>query len=315
MGGAASRQVNFRILVPGEVWAEDHLLLTNVDLLVSNMCVSLNVTEVQELARTDFDAICADFPEVMPQIRASTVRYVFMRGVTLLAKRVLKQRDLEDGSTVFERVDSVKSEMGTASNSDFKEFHDSIQREYQKTASRTSNKLRAGATLTEFHGVQATKAPQPQRQRYQRKFAGDAGQAAAVAWYSPMDAATAATAAAAGATNGSDGLSFRGQQSAIDELYNRIDDLSHKQEQLERRIEQRFDALSGQMMAMLAMQRQQAAMHQQQDQSSTADSTSPLDPSASGDDPLTSNRQLSEPGSQPAAWRGEVGLALQSLEV
>lgn len=40
MGGAASRVVNFTLLLPGMVWGEDHLLLSNPDLVASNIAVA-----------------------------------------------------------------------------------------------------------------------------------------------------------------------------------------------------------------------------------------------------------------------------------
>ena len=40
MGGTASRVINFNLLLPGMIWGEDHLLLSNPDLVCSNIAVA-----------------------------------------------------------------------------------------------------------------------------------------------------------------------------------------------------------------------------------------------------------------------------------
>ena len=40
MGGTASRVLNFNLLLPGMIWGEDHLLLSNPDLVASNIAVA-----------------------------------------------------------------------------------------------------------------------------------------------------------------------------------------------------------------------------------------------------------------------------------
>lgn len=88
MAGTSSRRNRLKVLPPGAVWAEDHLLLSAVELLEDNTAVSITVTEVQSLSREDFQALLEDgvFEEERVLIRAQTVKYAFMRGVKRAAE-------------------------------------------------------------------------------------------------------------------------------------------------------------------------------------------------------------------------------------
>jgi len=75
------RRQQLKMLGPGAVWAEDHLLLSCPDLLDDSTALALMYVEVLTLAKADFDTIVAGYPELQHRIRKATVRYAILRGI------------------------------------------------------------------------------------------------------------------------------------------------------------------------------------------------------------------------------------------
>eukprot|EP00435_Cladocopium_sp_Y103_P005534 s387_g1.t2 len=97
MGGTASRVINFNLLLPGMIWGEDHLLLSNPDLVCSNIAVSLTVVEVQEVSKEGFDSVLEDFPDHAQILRREVVKFIVIRGVKRLAQLTLEAREKQEG--------------------------------------------------------------------------------------------------------------------------------------------------------------------------------------------------------------------------
>eukprot|EP00913_Durusdinium_trenchii_P031038 g29068.t1 len=144
MGGAASRVVNFTLLLPGMVWGEDHLLLSNPDLVASNIAVSLTVVEVQELAKAGFDAVLEDFPEHVQDLRQDCLPN--MLDDTMIEDWINRQDELEEG--VFKRLDEVSEQIYSLYEPWLE--HPGLSREGRRSG-------RSGSLLRPFAGSQNRK--------------------------------------------------------------------------------------------------------------------------------------------------------------
>lgn len=291
MGGAASRVVNFTLLLPGMVWGEDHLLLSNPDLVASNIAVSLTVVEVQELAKAGFDAVLEDFPEHVQDLRQVVVKYIFMRGLKRLAALTLQRREQLEAAARGESATESETSEGalrhlrspTASawdkmleespgtpqlrNSKTQELdaHAQSMKDGARLISMQWNKAQKGASKDGSPASPATPATSghlPSKsevrdakekvKQAKRKPIQDASQAAAVAWYSPMDAAAAATAAA---------VSVADHSQVGDTM---IEDWINRQDELEEGVFKRLDEVSEQIYSLYEMMQEQQDLLQQQ---------------------------------------------------
>ncbi|CAJ1449393.1 unnamed protein product, partial [Effrenium voratum] len=248
MGGAASRVTNFSILVPGTVWGEDHLLLSNPDLVASNIAVSLTVVEVQELVKSGFDAVLDNFPEHAAVLRQIVVKYIVIRGVKRLAAITLEERDRER-----ERQEFTSASPSSAWNKQLWPENEADKRKALKkgdSMDEVAASIADGARLINMQYNAAkrkssgTVGEKRRKEKHLTKRAApDAGAAAAVAWYSPMDAAAAATAAAVSA--------------ADSKLGDKVSEWSSRQDDLEETLHSRLDEISEQIYGLWEMMQEQ----------------------------------------------------------
>eukprot|EP00439_Symbiodinium_sp_Y106_P014783 s1126_g2.t1 len=229
MGGTASRVMNFTIL-------EDHLLLANPDLVVSNIAVSLTVVEVQELSKSGFEEVLEDFPEHLRDLRQVSVKYIFMRGLKKFAQETLDKKMKDPGSGSNKNLNSSPWDKSLAEARSGSEADGTPTK--RATATPQSQSLKDGAHHIRMQYLREKRSSdqKPNREKStakggkpSRKKSGigipDAMQAATVAWYSPMDAASAATAAAVQAANGTsqdDERGFLRREDSMEDLETRF---------------------------------------------------------------------------------------------
>mmetsp|Transcript_64663 Transcript_64663/g.151579 ORF Transcript_64663/g.151579 Transcript_64663/m.151579 type:complete len:738 (-) Transcript_64663:62-2275(-) len=255
MGGTASRVMNFTILVPGMVWGEDHLLLANPDLVVSNIAVSLTVVEVQELSKSGFEEVLEDFPEHLRDLRQVSVKYIFMRGLKKFAQETLDKKMKGSNKNLNSSPwDKSLAEARSGSEADGTPTK-------RATATPQSQSLKDGAHHIRMQYLREKRSSdqKPNREKStakggkpSRKKSGigipDAMQAATVAWYSPMDAASAATAAAVQAANGTSQDDERGflrrEDSMEDSVLDKLHDISMQMYAMWEVLQEQQDALA-----------------------------------------------------------------------
>mmetsp|Transcript_148126 Transcript_148126/g.261226 ORF Transcript_148126/g.261226 Transcript_148126/m.261226 type:complete len:814 (+) Transcript_148126:80-2521(+) len=95
-GGLGRLVSKIHILIKDAVWGEDHLLLTNRNLLSDNAAQAMTFTETMTLRQVDFQAALGDFPEFTRIIRRATVRHVLIRGLRLLVEAEHKRKSHEE---------------------------------------------------------------------------------------------------------------------------------------------------------------------------------------------------------------------------
>lgn len=271
MGGTASRVLNFNLLLPGMIWGEDHLLLSNPDLVASNIAVSLTVVEVQELSKEGFDSVLEDFPDHVAILRRQVVKYIIMRGVKRLALLTLEARSKKEGelprsptgnSAWNKRLSGEESSnyssLGSPQLRSSKTLELDSHAQSIKDGARLIN-MQYNAAKTRFskeaastssakgpkheHNGRASTVSTRRPQGRKKTPLNDAGTAAAVAWYSPMDAAAAATAAAV--------------QVADSKLGEKLSDWSDRQDELEESVHVRIDEISEQITGIYEMLQEQ----------------------------------------------------------
>jgi len=101
------RKLTLSLLFPGDVWGEDHLLLTQPRLLSDTSAVAMQFVQCHKLSKLNFDNIMLSYPSQLASIRRYTVQLAFRRVVGYLAderrKRLLSEKpgcteyNLEDG--------------------------------------------------------------------------------------------------------------------------------------------------------------------------------------------------------------------------
>jgi len=79
-GGLASRG-KLKVMATGMCWGEDHLLLSNQELLHNNTAVALVVVSAQVLGKKSFNAIIIQYPEQYKVLRRAVIACAFKRGV------------------------------------------------------------------------------------------------------------------------------------------------------------------------------------------------------------------------------------------
>jgi CRP-like cAMP-binding protein len=75
------------IMRPGDIWGEEHLFLTNFELLRPNTTTTISFTEVLSLAREAFQKVYADYPEYKDRMRKFHVWYIFSEGILVYAQK------------------------------------------------------------------------------------------------------------------------------------------------------------------------------------------------------------------------------------
>lgn len=266
MGGTASRVINFNLLLPGMIWGEDHLLLSNPNLVCSNIAVSLTVVEVQELSKEGFDSVLEDFPDHAQILRKEVVKFIVIRGVKRLAQLTLEAREKKEGlgrspttspasawdKRLVSAGDDIESGAGSPElnrgetldlDGNAQSVIDGarlISMQYNAAKNRFSKdlgKIPIGSQ-SQSTSVGSKLRNESRKSLVKRELQGkkkpihDAGTAAAVAWYSPMDAAAAATAAAVQAADSTLGEKFTDWNMRQDELeesvFHRLDEVSEQ---------------------------------------------------------------------------------------
>lgn len=81
------------LLTPGTVWGEEHLLLTNWELLVPNTVKAVSFCEVNSIHRKSFEEIMQDHPEFASELSRFHRKYCFIRGVMRIAENNRIQKD------------------------------------------------------------------------------------------------------------------------------------------------------------------------------------------------------------------------------
>jgi len=66
---------------PGDFWGEEQIMLSNPNLLTSNIALAVSFLEVKSISRDQFDAICHYYPENWDCLKRHYYRYVFQAGV------------------------------------------------------------------------------------------------------------------------------------------------------------------------------------------------------------------------------------------
>lgn len=79
-----------RMLTPGAVWGEDHLLLTSAKLLEDNTALALRFVQCQTLSKSAFEEITESYPEHQEHIRRTAVKMAVVRGVIAYANWLLE---------------------------------------------------------------------------------------------------------------------------------------------------------------------------------------------------------------------------------
>lgn len=278
MGGTASRVINFNLLLPGMIWGEDHLLLSNPDLVCSNIAVSLTVVEVQELSKEGFDSVLQDFPDHAQILRREVVKFIVIRGVKRFAQLTLQAREKQEGLTRSPTASPASAWNKRLSGDDTEKSATSPELNHGETLELDGNAQSVidGARLISMQYNAAkhrfskdlAKIPissqsisggsklrsESRRSQVKRESQGkrkpihDAGTAAAVAWYSPMDAAAAATAAAVQAADSTLGEKFTDWNMRQDELeesvFSRLDELSEQVYSIHEMLEEQQELMS-----------------------------------------------------------------------
>lgn len=89
-----SRQrCQLRVLTPGAVWGDDHLLLCNYKILEDVSAVAMTFCEVLILHRAVFEEILQEYPENHARMRQEYTRLVFIHGIRYYAA-VLEEPDV-----------------------------------------------------------------------------------------------------------------------------------------------------------------------------------------------------------------------------
>eukprot|EP00928_Gymnodinium_smaydae_P009175 TRINITY_DN13398_c1_g1_i2.p1 TRINITY_DN13398_c1_g1~~TRINITY_DN13398_c1_g1_i2.p1 ORF type:complete len:498 (+),score=76.47 TRINITY_DN13398_c1_g1_i2:257-1750(+) len=75
------------VLLPGTVWGEEHLLLTNPDIMIPNTSRVVTFVEVLNLSRSDFKSVCGDHPEFDSQMKKYYLWYTMVRTLIFAANK------------------------------------------------------------------------------------------------------------------------------------------------------------------------------------------------------------------------------------
>jgi hypothetical protein len=82
--------VNARVLVTGDIWGEDQVLLFSPALLsLFQPCYSLTFSQVQVLHRSTIEEACLRYPGNAVPIRRAYVRQVFRSAIRFIARKAL----------------------------------------------------------------------------------------------------------------------------------------------------------------------------------------------------------------------------------
>merc|ERR1712014_366875 len=91
---ATKKRLGIRILRPGSVWGEEHLLLSACWLLDPNTARALSFTEVMALKREGFLDVCQKHPETHEKFRRHYLRCTLIHGVIYAAQQERKKKKL-----------------------------------------------------------------------------------------------------------------------------------------------------------------------------------------------------------------------------
>lgn len=109
--GLATRCRSYlQLLSPGAVWGDEHLLLTNPELLDDLTAVAVSFLEVMSLQRSRFEQIVKDNPENRHRIRRYYVRYAVRCGIRHKAK-LLKQTEEQAEEIIPPAEEEVTDEL------------------------------------------------------------------------------------------------------------------------------------------------------------------------------------------------------------
>lgn len=96
---------------PGDVWGEDHILLTVERLLTDNSAQALAFVESQELSKESFDRTMESYPDQMKSFRRLTLKLALRRTISFLVEdqRRVKKGD-ETNQMEPQCCDSIKDD-------------------------------------------------------------------------------------------------------------------------------------------------------------------------------------------------------------
>lgn len=89
------RHGHLRILAVGDVWGQEHLLLTSWWLLLPNTVCALTFVDVMTLDRESFQAVVRDHPETEKHIRRHQIWCALIRGVIYKGQQMKLQEGLD----------------------------------------------------------------------------------------------------------------------------------------------------------------------------------------------------------------------------
>lgn len=240
--------------------------------------MSLTVVEVQELSKEGFDSVLQDFPDHAQILRREVVKFIVIRGVKRFAQLTLQAREKQEGLTRSPTASPASAWNKRLSGDDTEKSATSPELNHGETLELDGNAQSVidGARLISMQYNAAkhrfskdlAKIPissqsisggsklrsESRRSQVKRESQGkrkpihDAGTAAAVAWYSPMDAAAAATAAAVQAADSTLGEKFTDWNMRQDELeesvFSRLDELSEQVYSIHEMLEEQQELMS-----------------------------------------------------------------------
>merc|ERR1719171_2093749 len=97
--------VNARVLVTGDIWGEDQVLLFSPALLsLFQPCYSLTFSQVQVLHRSSIEEACLRYPGNAVPIRRAYVRQVFRSAIRFIASKARANGDVDVDQKIEDKI-------------------------------------------------------------------------------------------------------------------------------------------------------------------------------------------------------------------